>query len=101
MAACVVCGARVVVEHHPAPAQSTALHTIETLPWEPSAFYRPVSEASLHAELGDDSPHDHREYDPDPISVVEYSTGGGSTATSPFTSVPGLARPGMMSPGRV
>jgi hypothetical protein len=77
------------------------MRIIETPNAIPSAIYRPVSEASPLSKLGDDSTHDHREFHSDPLPAGEYSTGGGSISLSPFTSVPGVARPGMASPGVV
>jgi hypothetical protein len=100
VAACTVCGAVPVVRQQPAPSPAVVC-VIQTLPGGPLAIYRPVSESSPPVKLGDDPEHDHREFDPGPSPASEYSTGGGSISVSPFTSVPGLARPGMMSPGMV
>jgi len=52
-------------------------------------------------KLGDDSAHDHREFDSDSPLAIEYSIGGGSISLSPFTSAPGAARADMACPGMV
>src|SRR6266536_5388199 len=74
---------------------------IGTLPSGPLTIYRPVSAASLPVKLGDDSAHDHREFDSDSPLAIEYSIGGGSISLSPFTSAPGAARADMACPGMV
>jgi hypothetical protein len=80
---------------------ATAVQIIEA-PYEiPLVIYQPVSEGGLLSEIGDDSVHDHREFDADPLPAIEYSNGGGSIGLSPFASVPGAGHPGMMSPGTV
>ena len=100
VAACTVCGAAPMLRQQPTLSPAV-VHVIETLPGSPMAVYRPISEASLLVKLEDDSPHDHREFDPDTPPAIEYGTDGDSIGLSPFTSVPGAARPGMMCPGMV
>jgi hypothetical protein len=100
LAACTVCGAAPVMKQQVTPAPAI-VNVIETLPGDTLAVYVPVSETDLPVKLGDDSVHDHREFDPDTPPATEYSTGGSSISLSPFTSVPGAARPGMACPGMV
>jgi ribosomal protein S27E len=100
IAACTLCGATSVVKEQPRPP-ATMVQIIEIPLATPLAIYQPISEAGLLSKVGDDSAHDHREFESDPLPAIEYSTGGGSIGLSPFTSVPGAARPGMMSPGVV
>ena len=100
IAACTVCGAAPVVKQQPTPP-SAVVRIIETPIANPLAINRPVSEASPLSRIGDDSAHDHREFDSDSLRAGEYSAGGGSISLSPFTSMPGAARPGMATPGMV
>jgi hypothetical protein len=100
VAACTVCGAAPVVKQQPTPP-SAVVRIIETPIANPLAIFWPVSEANPLCKLSDDSAHDHREFDSDPLPAGEYSAGGGSISLSSFTSVPGAARPGMASPGVV
>ncbi len=77
------------------------VNVIKTMPGDTLAVYGLVSETDLPGKLRDDSVHDHQEFDPDTPPATEYSTGGSSISLSPFTSVPGAARPGMACPGMV
>lgn len=100
IAACAVCGAAPVMTQGPTPP-SVTVSIIEMPMSNPLAVYLPA-QAGLASRADSDSPHDHREFDSDPIPAGEYSAGGGgSISHSPFTSVPGLAHPGRMTPGAV
>jgi len=48
---------------------------------------------------GDEQPHDHREFDANPVPKAEYGVIGGSASAASFSSVPGKAVPGLMTPG--
>jgi hypothetical protein len=80
----------------PHQALETTCQTIATEPDAEAVQVRTnVSQVGSNAgetTPGNERPHDHREYDTDPIQSPEYGVGGGS-ATS-FSSVPGWAVPG-------
>jgi hypothetical protein len=47
----------------------------------------------------DEQPHDHRDFDANPVPGAEYAAFGGGASTASFSSVPGIAVPGVASPG--
>jgi hypothetical protein len=52
------------------------------------------------AKLADDQPHDHREYDPDPVRGAEYTAGGGTVSAGATLSGEGtLTAGGTVEPG--
>jgi hypothetical protein len=58
------------MKQHATPAPAI-VNVIETLPGDTLAVYGPVSEADLPVKLGDDSVHDHPEFDPDTPPATE------------------------------
>jgi hypothetical protein len=72
-----------------ASVSSVQLTTPTITPGRPGADGTPLYSEQLH---------DHREYTADPVLSSKYSAGGSADVAS-FSSSPGLARPGMMSPG--
>ena len=57
-----------VAKHELAPPP-LAVQTVEVLSADPLDTYRPASGLELPTKLGDDSAHDHREFDPDTSAI--------------------------------
>jgi hypothetical protein len=97
---CLVTAATVALvpsQHHAGPAHP---RTVVASADSTSAFVPGPGKLGVDNVVpGDEQFNDHREFDANPVPAAEYGAVGGSANAASFTSVPGKAVPGMITPG--